>query len=225
MEATTGTGADRVVWVSFTLQSFGTTNFSATSRREYDDYVLYSSSNFAAPRNFLGEREITQNSWRWVSRRVADGSDDPFVLPFSNCDLLQKVSRVFLGTKVADATGRHRCTMRTPQRRPPFIILEMWSVRWARNLSRGEWCGSRIFFTCCGLFVCQSVCLHRNERFCVQLVLMRKSAFHARIPGFETHLVKRIKHNSQCCKANERSLKRQWEVFMIWKLLFFVIKP
>lgn len=138
-------------------------NFSATSRKKYDDYVLYSSSNFAAPRNFLGEREITQNSWRWVSRRVADGSDDPFVLPFSNCDLLQKVSRVFLGTKVADATGRHRCTMRTPQRRPPFIILEMWSVRWARNLSRGElmWIADLLHLL---RVVCLSVCMFAQKR-------------------------------------------------------------
>lgn len=84
------------------------------------------------------------------------------------------------------------------------------SLAWGVDVDRGS---SSPVAGC--LSVCPSVCLHRNERFCVQLVLVRKSAFHARIPGFETHLVKRIKHNSQCCKANERSLKRQWEVFMI----------
>lgn len=51
-------------------------NFSATSRRKYDDRVLCSSSNFAAPRDFLGKRQITQKlsevsqsvSCRWIGR-------------------------------------------------------------------------------------------------------------------------------------------------------------
>lgn len=104
-------------------------NFSATSRRKYDDYILYSSSNFAAPRNFLGEREITQNSWRWVSQRVADGSDDPFCVAVLELrppsEGLQSLSR-------DESRGRnwspslHNAHSWAPS---SIYYLEVWSVR------------------------------------------------------------------------------------------------
>lgn len=72
-------------------------------------------------------------------------------------------SRFFLETRIADATVRYCCTMRTPDRRLHDLFSQ--SARFgAHEISRGGREGGVCFFTCCGLSVRLQIVFVRKAR-------------------------------------------------------------